>query len=511
MPQMRSFAASQAVVKSASVKRNAISNLASRLYAAGLSFFVLPLYLRLLTPEGYGLVGVFVTLQNVVMLLDLGLSPLMTRELARLSALPDTQQEQRDLVRTLEIVYWLLGACIGIGIVILAPVIARYGFHAQKLPQATVISAVRIIGLVMLFQWPDSFYSSGLQGLQRQVTLNIIRVFTATLQSAGALFVLYFVSRTVGAYFGWMAVVWAVQTALLIGCLWKFLPHNPLPARFRRELWQKNARFTRGMTGVALATVLLSQSDKLVVSASLSLTALGYYTLATNLSNLLPLLFAPLYNAVFPRFSQLVALEDEAALSKFYHKSCQMMAVLVLPIAIGGVLFAHELLSLYLRSPETVHQVEPVFRLLLIGVAFNGLVTLPYALQLAYGWTSLAAKKNLLALVVVVPLTWLAVRQWGAIGGCVMCLTTNIGYFLLEIPIMHRRLLRGEMGAWYAQDVFQPLGISLAVVGAARLLFPSHASALVTLACIALTTLAAIACALLSMSWGRGLLKRLRP
>lgn len=497
-------------MKSVSIKRNVVSNLASRLYAALISFAVLPLYMRLLSPEGYGLVGVFVTVQNVVMLLDLGLSPLMTRELARLSALPDTQQEQRDLVRTLETVYWLLGAFIGLAIILFAPLIARYGFHAEKLPQETVVQAVRIIGLVMLFQWPDSFYSSGLQGLQRQVTLNVIRVFTATLQSAGALFVLTRVSREVGAYFSWMVVVWAVQTTLLVGCLWKLLPRSPHPPRFRRELWHKNARFTKGMTGIALSTVLLSQSDKLVVGASLPLPELGYYSLATNLANMLPLLFAPLYNAVFPRFSQYVALENETELSKFYHKSCQVIAVIVLPITLVGVFFAHELLSLYLRNPEAVAHIEPVFRLLLIGTAFNGLVTLPYALQLAYGWTSLAATKNLLATIFVVPLTWLAVRQWGAIGGCVMCLATNIGYFLFEVPIMHRRLLRSEMQAWYMRDVLLPFGISLAVVGLGRILLPARMPVPVLLLCIAFTTFAAIACTLLSMPWARPLLRRTR-
>ncbi len=498
-------------MKSVSIKRNVAGNLAGRLYAALVSFLVVPFYLDFLGAEGYGLVGVFITLQTVVMLLDLGLSPLMMRELARLSALPDTQQEQRDLARTLEIVYWLIGAMIGLGTILLAPWIARHAFHAEILPASTVVQAIRIIGVIMVFQWPDSFYSSGLAGLQKQVALNLIRILIATLQSIGALLILMFVSRTIQAYLWWMAAVWAIQTALLVGCLWKSLPACPVPARFRKDLWHKNARFTAGMTGVALTTVLLSQSDKMVVGASLSLAAFGYYTIAASLANnALPLLFTPIYNAVFPRFSQLVALQDEAELARFYHKSCQILAAIVVPVALVGAMFAHELLSLFLRNPEIVRHAEPIFRLLLIGTALNGLVTLPYALQLAYGWTSLAATKNLIATITVVPLTWLAVRHWGAVGGCAMCLTTNAGYLLLEVPIMHRRLLRGEMKAWYARDVALPLCIGLLIVGAARLLFSSRASPLVLLPGIALTTLTAITCTLLSMPWTRAILTRLR-
>ncbi len=58
-----------------SIKRNVVGNLVGRLYAALISFAVVPIYMRLLRPEGYGLVGLFVTLQTVVTLLDFGLSP----------------------------------------------------------------------------------------------------------------------------------------------------------------------------------------------------------------------------------------------------------------------------------------------------------------------------------------------------------------------------------------------------------------------------------------------------
>jgi hypothetical protein len=46
----------------------------------------------------------------------------------------------------------------------------------------------------------------------------------------------------------------------------------------------------------------------------------------------------------------------------------------------------------------------------------------------------------------------------------------NIGYVLLEIPIMHLRLLRGEKWRWYLQDVALPLVVCLFVAGIGRIL-----------------------------------------
>ena len=61
----------------------------------------------------------------------MGLSSTLSRELARLSISEDTAQESRDLVRTLEYVYWSVGIIIGVGLTVLAPIIAQYWINAQ--------------------------------------------------------------------------------------------------------------------------------------------------------------------------------------------------------------------------------------------------------------------------------------------------------------------------------------------------------------------------------------------
>jgi O-antigen/teichoic acid export membrane protein len=73
----------------------------------GLAF--VPLYIKFLGIEAYGLIGFFAMLQASFQILDLGLSQTMNREMARYSALRDKAGEARDLVRTLEVVYWAIG------------------------------------------------------------------------------------------------------------------------------------------------------------------------------------------------------------------------------------------------------------------------------------------------------------------------------------------------------------------------------------------------------------------
>ena len=140
------------VIRIASTKKNVVFNLAGRGYVALMSFVFVPLYLSLLGAEAYGLIGLYASLQVVVSLLDMGLSPTLTRELARLSASPDNAQEARDLVRTLELVYWIIGVVIGSSLFLLAPWIAFHAVHAQNLPASTLTLVVRIASLILVFQ-----------------------------------------------------------------------------------------------------------------------------------------------------------------------------------------------------------------------------------------------------------------------------------------------------------------------------------------------------------------------
>lgn len=84
----------------------------------------IPAYIKLMGIESYGLIGFYLVLQAALQVLDLGFSPTMNREMARYSVLPHKTAEARDLVRTLEIGYWLIGLAIGAGILAAAPWLA---------------------------------------------------------------------------------------------------------------------------------------------------------------------------------------------------------------------------------------------------------------------------------------------------------------------------------------------------------------------------------------------------
>lgn len=490
-------------MKAPSVKHNIIANFAGRAWSAIMGLVFIPLYIKFMGMEAYGLIGLFLSIVALLSILDMGLSSTLSRELARLSASQESAQESKDLVRTLEVVYWGVGILVGLGLVALAPIIANHWVKVQGIPLITIERTLMIMGFVIASQWPASLYSGGLIGLQRQVLLNEVRAAMATFQHGGAVLALWLISPTILTYFTWQIFASAAQTLLLAYSVWKSLPVTSQKSNFRTYLLRKNLHFAAGMMGISIMSIILTQTDKIVLSKLLTLTLFGYYTLAFNLANSLAQLVNPIFSALFPKFSQLTENDHESRLSEYYHKSCQLVSVIILPVAGVLAFFSEQILKLWIRDPVIAQNSHLLLSLLVIGSALNALMTLPFGMQLAYGWTRLSFLKNVVAAIILVPLMLWLVKLYGAPGAAAVWIILNLGYFFIEIPIMHSRVLKPDMWRWYFQDVGLPLFVIVGTVLCSRILMPHTESSYINFIWILMTGLLALFASTLTAPFGR--------
>lgn len=474
------------------LKKNIGANFAGSIWQAIMGLIFIPLYIKFMGIESYGLLGIFATLQVIFGLLDVGLGSTLSREMARLSALPSKEQEMRNLARTLEILYWSIAVFVGIAIVSLSPFMAHHWIKAGQLSPKIIEQALLIMAFVMAFQMPIGFYSGGLMGLQKQVLLNIINVCMSTLRGAGAALILWLISPTIQAYLLWQIGISILNAILLAFFLWRNLPNSENKTVFQKQLLKGIWRFAAGMSGISILAVILTQLDKIILSKILTLEIFGYYTLASMVAMSLSRLFIPVFLGIYPRFTQLVSIDDGDGLKQLYHKSCQVMSVLILPVATVVALFSYEIIFLWTQNPTTAEKTHLLVSILICGTALNGIMHLPYALQLACGWTKLSVVKNIIAVIFLVPLIIFMAMRYGSTGAAIVWLFLNIGYVFFEIPIMHRRILRKEKWRWYWQDVSVPLIAGFSIAGLGRLIFnipTSQFGMLVYLITISLLTL----------------------
>ena len=429
--------------------------------------------------ESYGLLGIFTTLQIMFGLLEVGLSSTLTREMARLSALPHKEQEMHNLVRTLEIIYWGIAVFVGIAVVLLSPLITHQWIKTEQLSPKTIEYALLIMGFAMVFQMPIGFYSGGLIGLQKQVLLNIINACMSALRGVGVVLILWLVSPTIQAFLLCQLFISIINAFLLAFFLWRSLPYSENKALFQMQLLKGIWRFTAGMGGISILAVILTQLDKVILSKLLSLEMFGYYMLASMVAMSLGRIFTPVFFSIYPRFTQLVSTNSQDELIRIYHRICQFIAVLILPIAVVIALFSYEVILLWTQNPITAEKTHLLVSVLICGTALNGLMNPPYALQLAFGWTKLSVLKNIIAVILLVPLIIYSTIRYGGIGAASVWLLLNVGYVLFEIPIMHRKLLCKEKWKWYWYDVCVPLIAALSLAGLGRLFFTNSTSQII--------------------------------
>ena len=282
-----------------SVSKNVVANLIANSWMAAISLVLVPIYIQLLGIEAYGLIGIYTTLTALVTILDFGLTTTLTRETARMSSDLLAFERARSLVRTLEIVYWGIGGLIALVLLLLTPLLSTRWLTTVELSPETVRQALVLICCVIVAQWPFSFYSGGLLGLQRQVQLSAVQASIATVRAIGVIVVLTFVSPTIQVFFEWQLIVSVASTLIVAAMLWRYLPKEQ-STYFDTSHLKRIQAFALGITGVSILSLASTQTDKIVLSKTLTLQQFGYYALAGVVASSIYMIVNPLYERAVP-------------------------------------------------------------------------------------------------------------------------------------------------------------------------------------------------------------------
>jgi O-antigen/teichoic acid export membrane protein len=471
-----------------SVKANVVANYLSQAYMAVIGFVFVPVFIRYLGIEAFGLIAVFTVLQSSLALLDMGMKPALGREMAKFTAGAHNAQSIRDLLRSVEFATAAMAAFILLGALLSASWVASKWLNAQSLPLVVVRHALIGMGVLCALRLMENIYSSGIAGLQRQVLQSVLNSSLLTARSLGAVAVLAWVSPTVEAFFIWQVLVSIVSVPILASALHRALPTSPRPARFSRESITGIWRFAGGVMAITLLSLLLTQSDKILLSRLLPLDLFAVYAVAGMLSGALTILSTPIGAAFYPSFTQLITLRDVKSLQLAYHQAAQLSAVVMGSAAIVLIVFADTVLGAWTGNRTLTLDAAPILRVLALGTLLNGFMAIPYQMQLAHGSTKLIIKINVIAVALMVPLLFLVIPRYGGIGAAWIWVGLNAGYLLFGIHFMESRWLVSEKWRWYGSDVVAPASAAFATALACRYCMPDQASTMIEILVLMFTS-----------------------
>ncbi|HWA74824.1 MAG TPA: oligosaccharide flippase family protein [Polyangiaceae bacterium] len=443
-----------------SLRWNVAANYAGQIYAAVVNVVFLPVQVHLLGAEAYGLVGFFAVLSGWLMLLDVGLTPTVSRETAKFSAGALERPAYQELLRSLEILFFALGLMVALGVFGLSGPIARHWLHPEKLATSSVSNAVALMGLSFAFRWQATLSRSVLSGLERQVWINLVTAVFATLRSIGVLAVLKWVDSSPGAFFVYQSLVAALELVALRLSVRKFLGvKRGERSRFSFAAIRRVASFSLTIALTSTAWLFATQMDKLLLSKLLPLSEYAFFSLAVTAATGVNMLAGPIGQAVQPRLTYLFAERNDSAFALTYSNATQMLSATALTASFLLAIAARPVLWAWTGNAELARQAAPVLALYALGNGLLAVGAVTYYLQIAGGDLRLHLRGTLIFSAMLLPAVVLATLRAGMLGASVAWFVGNLIFFLGWIPLIHRRFLPGSHLRWLARDVMLPAAV----------------------------------------------------
>src|SRR5215467_14335074 len=133
------------------------------------------------------------------------------------------------------------------------------------------------------------------------------------------------------------------------------------------------------------------------------------------------------------------------------------MSVAIVPFSLWLAWYAKELLALWTHDEGIAEAAAAAVTWIALGTLCNGLMHIPYTVQLASGQLKLAFWHNLIAVMLVVPLTYYSATHYGLTGAALPWFLLNIGSVVIGSPLMYRLMMRSARSDWYRHAVAYPL------------------------------------------------------
>ena len=441
-----------------SLSKAFVFSLSTRAWTALLSLAAMPLYLRYLGAEAFGVVGLFLSVQVIVGFFDFGLGATLTRQISISESRKDFSNSANQAL-TFEIAFLLLTTVVSIVLVVSTPLIATHWIQDSTIDKDALSKILVLASISIAALLPTTIYSAALIGLQRQTSLAIAQFCFISFRVGITILLLQW-DNNLAVFFAAQIFCSLSQSWGTRWLLWRNLKLSQKEASVQFALLMHGAKFTAGTLGISLTTLLLTQIDKVILSRILTLSEFGVYVLCTTLANGIYVVIQPVFNLLFPRFSHLHEKNDEHSIVNLYRLASQAIAVLIIPITMLILFFSTETLLVWTGNKEISILAAPVLQLLIATNAINGLMNMPYVLQLSHGWTSLALRVNYVAIVILIPaLIWTSTKL-GAIGAALIGLVLQLSIIIFVPYLTHQRCLKQEKKYWYLYSVLIPIILS---------------------------------------------------
>lgn len=459
-----------------SLKANIVANYASQLYVAILGIVVVPVYVGELGLEAYGLIGFFAMLQAWFGLLDMGLSPTIGRETARVNGGASTPNEYRQIFRSLSMLFATFAVLGGIALLFSADAITTRWLKTRQLSHEEVTYALQIMVLSIVLRWMGGLYRGVVTGYERLIWLSGFNVAIASLRFLGVLAVMHLAGHTPTVFFTYQAIVAVVEFSVLCWMTYRVLPAiDPTGSKVGWSVApvKKQLAFAGAVAFTSSVWVIVTQLDKLLLSGILSLSDYGNYSLAVLIASGITTAVAPIAASITPRLAVLEAQGRPVELIATYRRTTKLVSVLGGTAGVSLIFLTAPVLKAWTGNETVVGNVVPIVVWYALGNMMLNFSSFAYSLQYAKGTMRYHVIGNILMLALLLPTLFFLAQKYGTYGAGLTWGIINTAYLLGWVCFTHARLVPKLSLKWIVFDILIIIvPLALVAAGIAHLIDP---------------------------------------
>ena len=441
--------------------RNALLNLFGRLAPLVVAIFAIPVLIKGLGVERFGVLSLAWMLIGYFSLFDLGIGRALTKMVAeKMGAGEDAKVPV--LVWTSLFLMSILGLLGALFLGLLSPWLV---YSILKIPEALQAESLHVFYLLAL-SLPVVITTAGLRGIleARQLfgLINYVRIPMGLFTYIGPILAVLFTHNLVIIVLvlavGRLAA-WAVFLALCLQTLPELRQNRSIHPREMGPI----LRFGGWLTVSNITSPLMEYLDRFLIGSLVSVAAVAYYVTPYDVITKLWIIPGSVAGVMFPAFSMTV-VQDNRRTALLFSRAVKTILLILFPVALLIITFAGEGLALWLGE-EFRKNSTFVLQCLTLGVFINSISHIPMTLIQGLGRPDLTTKLHFIELPFYLVGVWWMIGVMGIKGAALAWLVrvtvdTVVLFVLTRLSLPETNPYVKRMG-WVSGACFALLTIAM--------------------------------------------------
>jgi O-antigen/teichoic acid export membrane protein len=441
---------------------NSLANLTSRILNLLFTLIFIPIYLKFLGHDAYGIVAFQTTLQVIFSFLEFGIPATLNREMAKLSSeQKDELQEKADLIKTTEILSFSIGIIVLSLITIFSKYITHSWLQIGSLNPEVVQLSIIIIAVQISVQYVQNNYFVSLNGLSHQFYPNIITTASSFLK--GIIIILLF-----NYYGGDLRIYFVVNLLFTILTLVFFRKRlikiiDGIIGKFNLNLIYKHKKFALQIVIYSLILSTSAQLDKFLISSQLPIKQLGFYSISFSVSNAIAIFGSSIITAYYPQLVK-SATSNADNFTDYYLKMSKLVSLVILPMVFFLGIYGSDIIYIWTKDTLVSQNASSIILLMTLTSYLSIINSLPLNYSLAKSNMATIIFGQFIIVVTLIAPTIFLIKYFLLKGAAISSLLNVLIIYLILSFFIHKKHKFSHHLQWLYNTSLYPFILSFPIL-----------------------------------------------